>query len=102
MINVLFDMDGTLLDSERSICEAVNEIRKDMGLPALAYESIQHVIHITHPTLIARKFFMESRIFPIKATRWDLRNIFLNTMQMQSYSMVCLKCCGLAKRGIIS
>lgn len=45
MINVIFDMDGTLLDSEDCICAAVAEIRRDKNLPPLPKETIQHAIH---------------------------------------------------------
>lgn len=45
MINILFDMDGTLLDSEDSICEAVNEIRAERSLLPLPKQMIKNAIH---------------------------------------------------------
>ena len=29
---VIFDMDGTLIDSAKAICETVNEVRCELGL----------------------------------------------------------------------
>ena len=29
---VIFDMDGTLIDSAKAICETVNEVRRELGL----------------------------------------------------------------------
>ena len=35
---VIFDMDGTLIDSAKAICETVNEVRRELGLRGdLAY-----------------------------------------------------------------
>lgn len=74
MINVIFDMDGTLLDSEGAICEAVNAIRKDMGLPMLANESIQHAIHT--PNLNCAKIFYGIENFPHKSYKVGFEKYF--------------------------
>lgn len=74
MINVIFDMDGTLLDSEGAICEAVNAIRKDMGLPVLANESIQHAIHT--PNLNCAKIFYGIENFPHKSYKVGFEKYF--------------------------
>lgn len=65
MLNVIFDMDGTLLDSENSIYEAINAIRKDKNLPALPKETIQHAIHT--PNLNCAKIFYGIEDFPHKS-----------------------------------
>ncbi|TQR32978.1 HAD family hydrolase [Campylobacter sp. MIT 99-7217] len=45
MINVIFDMDGTLINSANAICEAVNEIRKDLNLKSLEHDFIMQTIN---------------------------------------------------------
>ncbi|KAA6225489.1 MULTISPECIES: HAD family hydrolase [unclassified Campylobacter] len=45
MINVFFDMDGTLIDSSNAIAMAVNEIRTDNKLPALSKAEIYGIIN---------------------------------------------------------
>ena len=74
MINVLFDMDGTLLDSEGAICEAVNAIRKDMGFSMLTNESIQHAIHT--PNLNCAKLFYGIENFPHKSYKVGFEKYF--------------------------
>ncbi|TLD80875.1 HAD family hydrolase [Helicobacter sp. MIT 05-5293] len=62
MLNVIFDMDGTLLDSEDSICAAIAEIRHDRHLPPLSKSTIQHAIHT--PGVDCAKIFYEIENFP--------------------------------------
>jgi N-acetyl-D-muramate 6-phosphate phosphatase len=38
---VLFDLDGTLLDTARDMMEALNTLRAEEGLPALPYEQVR-------------------------------------------------------------
>lgn len=45
MITVIFDMDGTLINSANAIVSAVNEIRKDMGFQPLDANYILHIIN---------------------------------------------------------
>ncbi|MBZ7953348.1 MULTISPECIES: HAD family hydrolase [Campylobacter] len=45
MINVFFDMDGTLIDSANAISCAVNEIRANLNLSALKKEEIIKIIN---------------------------------------------------------
>lgn len=74
MLNVIFDMDGTLLDSENSICEAINAIRKDKSLPMLPKETIQHAIHT--PNLNCAKIFYEIDDFPHKSYKVGFEDYF--------------------------
>ncbi|AXP08296.1 HAD family hydrolase [Campylobacter hepaticus] len=45
MINIFFDMDGTLIDSANAISCAVNEIHKNLNLEKLAKEKIIQIIN---------------------------------------------------------
>ena len=45
MINVFFDMDGTLIDSANAISAAVNEIRAELNLSPLEREKIMQIIN---------------------------------------------------------
>lgn len=45
MINVFFDMDGTLIDSANAIACAVNEIRNELNLNSLSREKIMQTIN---------------------------------------------------------
>lgn len=44
-MTVIFDMDGTLINSANAICEAVNEIRKDLNLEPLPHAFIVQTIN---------------------------------------------------------
>ncbi len=57
MLNIIFDMDGTLIDSENAICAAINAIRKDRNLPRLENDYIKQVLHT--PNLNCPKIFYE-------------------------------------------
>lgn len=94
MINVIFDMDGTLLDSEDSICEAVNEVRANKNLPALPKETIKHAIHT--PSLNCAKIFYEIDHFTHKSYKVGFEKyftkhyeqsavLFANVVQMLEY-----------------
>ena len=37
---VIFDLDGTLVDSDRTVIKILNTIRKDLTLPALKLKNI--------------------------------------------------------------
>ena len=45
MINVFFDMDGTLIDSANAISSAVNEIRAELKLSPMKREDIMRIIN---------------------------------------------------------
>lgn len=59
---VIFDLDGTLIDSAKDITESVNTLRKRMGQPPLSQKKViagigQGVRHLLSKTL-PRKIFM--------------------------------------------
>lgn len=45
MLTAIFDMDGTLINSQNAICEAVNEIREDLNLGRLAHSEITRIVN---------------------------------------------------------
>ena len=45
MKTIIFDMDGTLLNSEKAICESINHMRKWLGMSELSNEFIVEVIN---------------------------------------------------------
>ncbi|MGI6214826.1 MAG: HAD family hydrolase [Christensenellales bacterium] len=47
--NIIFDMDGTLLDTAIATCEACESCRKDFNLPHLEKEAITRAIGIPNP-----------------------------------------------------
>lgn len=74
MINILFDMDGTLLDSEDSICEAVNEIRAERSLLPLPKQMIKNAIHT--PEVNCAKLFYEIEHFAHKSYKVGFERYF--------------------------
>ena len=40
---LIFDLDGTLIDSKLDLAHAVNATRSHMGLPALEHERVQNL-----------------------------------------------------------
>ena len=42
---IIFDMDGTLIDSAKAICETINYIRKGLNMPILANDDIIEIIN---------------------------------------------------------
>lgn len=51
---VIFDLDGTLVDSVRDLCEAVNATRREMGMEPLPYETVASYVGNGAPVLIRR------------------------------------------------
>lgn len=51
---IIFDLDGTLIDSKLDLAHAVNATRSDMGLPPLEHELIYSYVGNGAPVLIRR------------------------------------------------
>lgn len=60
MINVFFDMDGTLIDSANAISCAVNEIRQDLNLAPLSREIIMQTINTPNTDWAKELYNMEN------------------------------------------
>ncbi|HEY3053037.1 MAG TPA: HAD hydrolase-like protein, partial [Thermoanaerobaculia bacterium] len=57
---VLFDLDGTLVDSYAALAEAVNYARREHGLPDLPAERIKQFVGDGLERLLQRAFERES------------------------------------------
>ncbi|MFH0953867.1 MAG: HAD-IA family hydrolase [Verrucomicrobiota bacterium] len=64
----MFDLDGTLIDSGRDICTAVNLLRKDYGLPPLPCRTVVSYVGDGLHVLVARSL-RGHRIDTEEATR---------------------------------
>lgn len=51
---LIFDLDGTLIDSKKDLCCAVNATRAHCGMPALADETVYSYVGEGAPVLIRR------------------------------------------------
>lgn len=60
MTLVIFDLDGTLVDSVKDLCEAVNATRVSMGLTALPEEIVASYVGNGAPVLIRRAMGAEA------------------------------------------
>jgi len=65
---VIFDMDGTLADSSRAIANAINYVRRRLGLPPLKVQEI--VSKINDPHLNGAEYFYESERFEARHEAW--------------------------------
>jgi phosphoglycolate phosphatase len=64
---IVFDLDGTLIDSRRDIADAANAVLVESGAPALPEEQIGRMVGDGAPTLIARAFAASGRDVPPNA-----------------------------------
>lgn len=58
---VLFDLDGTLVDSAPDIHEALNDTMRELGQPTFSYEAVTRMIGGGVPKLIDRAFAANGR-----------------------------------------
>ncbi|MEO5362232.1 MAG: phosphoglycolate phosphatase [Magnetococcus sp. DMHC-8] len=56
---VLFDLDGTLVDSAPDLCGAMNHVLTGRGHPPLALQQVRHLVGNGARTLLARGFWGE-------------------------------------------
>ena len=65
---VIFDMDGTLVDSSITIVNAINHVRSKLGLPALETDLI--LTKVNDPELNPAEFFYETDDFSSEQEAW--------------------------------
>ncbi|WP_200762918.1 HAD family hydrolase [Nitrosophilus alvini] len=69
MINyIIFDMDGTLVDSSEVIANSINYVRKKLGLEPMPKREIIEAVN--DPALHAPKFFYNKESFEKKHIEW--------------------------------
>lgn len=85
MINVFFDMDGTLIDSANAISCAVNEIRNELNLSPLSREKIMQTINTPNVDWAKELYTI------ILALKMVLKNISSNTMSKAWFYLKGLK-----------
>lgn len=60
---VIFDLDGTLIDSAPDLAEALNRVLADQGLPSVELAAVRHMIGDGAVKLIERGFTAAGRAF---------------------------------------
>jgi phosphoglycolate phosphatase len=61
---IVFDLDGTLIDSARDLCNSVNAALEHMGRPHLPHETIASFVGNGAPTLVRRSLAVENGVSP--------------------------------------
>lgn len=65
---IIFDMDGTLVDSSLTIVNAINHVRSKLGLEAMDKELI--LTQVNNPDLNPAEFFYEVEAFSTEHETW--------------------------------
>ena len=76
---VLFDLDGTLVDSAPDLAGACNDVRADHGLPPLPYERLRPMVGAGARGMVGVGF----SVAPGDASFEALRSEFLNTYEQR-------------------
>src|SRR3954447_6062693 len=61
---IVFDLDGTLIDSARDLCNSVNAALEHMGRPPLDHDIIAGFVGNGAPMLVRRSLAVENRVPP--------------------------------------
>jgi len=65
---IIFDMDGTLVNSSLTIAKAINTVRKNLSLPPMNEKNILEKIN--DPALHPAKYFYETETFTKEHEKW--------------------------------
>jgi phosphoglycolate phosphatase len=65
---ILFDMDGTLVDSSHLLVNTINHVRAQLSLPPMPFEII--LSHVNDPHINPAHFFYEAEVFRPIHEQW--------------------------------
>ncbi len=65
---IIFDMDGTLVNSSLTIANAINYVRKNIGFEPMEQEHILR--HVNEPDINPAQFFYHAKAFDADHERW--------------------------------
>ncbi len=82
---LVFDLDGTLIDSRRDITTGINRMRADLGLPPLALEQVVAMVGEGAKTLVRRAL----ADLPEELTSERLKEVL--EIYLSHYKEVCLE-----------
>ncbi len=74
---IMFDMDGTLVNSSKAITNTINYVRENTGLHRLEDKYILE--HINKPEINSAEFFMEQKSLQMNKCTY-LKTIIMNTV----------------------
>lgn len=65
---IIFDMDGTLVNSSITIANAINYVRKNLGFEPMDQEHILR--HVNEPDINPAQFFYHTKVFDKDHEKW--------------------------------
>jgi phosphoglycolate phosphatase len=95
---IIFDMDGTLVNSSITIANAINHVRKKLGLSPMNKEEILRLVN--DHTINPAKLFYESESFQTKHEDWFMQYYTCNhKYELELYDGIMELLDALKKRG---
>ncbi|HEX2492344.1 MAG TPA: HAD-IA family hydrolase [Steroidobacter sp.] len=94
---VVFDLDGTLIDSAAEIAHAVNDVLSSEGMPTLAVAAVRELIGHGARSTVARAYARSAGYRRGSAANARPDRALLDRL-MRAYSRSCLAHCGMRSR----